>query len=95
MKLRDAALATKHEHFSSQEIFEDYLPTHEYIQQVNGLSDREPAITTGNTDFNWAAHDDDIEKHAASKQLEHLEFLNIHFFGSMLAQSSHECILKE
>ena len=52
MKLRDAALATKHEHFSSQEIFEDYLPTHEYIQQVNGLSDREPAITTGNTDFN-------------------------------------------
>ena len=52
MKLRDAALATKHEHFSSQEILEDYLPTHEYIQQVNGLSDREPAITTDNTDFN-------------------------------------------
>ena len=95
MKLRDAALATKHKHFYSQEIFEDHLPTHEYIQQFNGLSDRELAITTDNADLNWAAHDDDIERHAASRQLEHLDFLNIHFIGSMLALSSHEGILKE
>ena len=52
MKPRDAALATKHKHFYSQEILEDHLPTHEYIQQFNGLSDRELAITTDNADLN-------------------------------------------
>ena len=36
-----AALVTEYEHFSNQEVLEDYPPVSEYIEQLNGLSDEQ------------------------------------------------------
>ena len=41
-----AALAAEYEHFSNQEVLEDYLPVSDYIEQLNGLSDEQLVIAT-------------------------------------------------
>ena len=45
-----AALAAEYEHFSNQEVLEDYLPVSDYIEQLNGLSDEQLVIATETDD---------------------------------------------
>ena len=45
-----AALAAEYEHFSNQEVLEDYPPVSEYIKQLNGLSDEQLVIATETDD---------------------------------------------
>ena len=45
-----AALAAEYEHFSNQEVLEDYPPVSEYIEQLNGLSDEQLVIATETDD---------------------------------------------
>ena len=45
-----AALAAEYEHFSNQEVLEDYPPVPEYIEQLNGLSDEQLVIATETDD---------------------------------------------
>ena len=40
------ALAAEYEHFSIQEVLEDYPPVSEYIEQLNELSDEQLVIAT-------------------------------------------------
>ena len=44
------ALAAEYEHFSNQEVLEDYPPVSEYIEQLNGLSDEQLVIATETDD---------------------------------------------
>ena len=45
-----AALAAEYEHFSNQEVLEDYPPVSEYIEQLNGLSDEQLVVATETDD---------------------------------------------
>ena len=45
-----SALAAGYEHFSNQEVLEDYLPVSDYIEQLNGLSDEQLVIATETDD---------------------------------------------
>ena len=45
-----AALPAEYEHFSNQEVLEDYLPVSDYIEQLNGLSDEQLVIATETDD---------------------------------------------
>ena len=45
-----AALVTEYEHFSNQEVLEDYPPVSEYIEQLNGLSDEQLVVATETDD---------------------------------------------
>ena len=45
-----AALVTDYEHFSNQEVLEDYPPVSEYIEQLNGLSDEQLVVATETDD---------------------------------------------
>ena len=45
-----AALAAEYEHFSNQEVLEDYPPVSDYIEQLNGLSDEQLVIATETDD---------------------------------------------
>ena len=45
-----AALTAEYEHFSNQEVLEDYPPVSEYIEQLNGLSDEQLVIATETDD---------------------------------------------
>ena len=45
-----AALAAEYEHFSNQEVLEDYPPVSEYTEQLNGLSDEQLVIATETDD---------------------------------------------
>ena len=41
-----AALAAEYEHFSNQEVLEDYPPVPDYIEQLNGFSDEQLVVVT-------------------------------------------------
>ena len=45
-----ADLPDEYEHFSNQEVMEDYLPASEYIEQLNGLSDEQLVVATETDD---------------------------------------------
>ena len=57
-----AALAAECEHFSNQEVLEDYPPVSEYIEQLNGLSDEQLVIAT-ETDDNEFTLDDFMSRY--------------------------------